>query len=114
MSQTPLISLVRVSKKFGSGQEALSEITAEFHEGTVTYVTGHSGAGKTTLLRLIFGADKASRGNVLVAGRDIGKLTALSFLGTEETWESFSESELNLSTYDFENVALPLLIDGRN
>ena len=44
MSQTPLISLVRVSKKFGSGQEALSEITAEFHEGTVTYVTGHSGA----------------------------------------------------------------------
>ena len=28
MSQIPLISLVRVSKKFGSGQEALSEITA--------------------------------------------------------------------------------------
>ena len=68
MSQTPLISLVRVSKKFGSGQEALSEITADFLEGTVTYVTGHSGAGKTTLLRLIFGADKASRGKVMAAG----------------------------------------------
>ena len=75
MPQTPLISLVRVSKKFGSGQEALSEISAEFHEGTITYVTGHSGAGKTTLLRLIFGADKASRGKVIAADRDVGKLT---------------------------------------
>ena len=113
MSQTPLISLVRVSKKFGSGQEALSEISAEFHEGTVTYVTGHSGAGKTTLLRLIFGADKASRGKVLAAGRDIGKLTI-----AELPWYRrnvgvvFQNPNLISRRSIFENVALPLLIDG--
>ncbi len=113
MSQTPLISLVRVSKKFGSGQEALSEITAEFHEGAVTYVTGHSGAGKTTLLRLIFGADKASRGKVMAAGRDVGKLTV-----AELPWYRrnvgvvFQSPNLISRRTIFENVALPLLIDG--
>ena len=113
MSQTPLISLVRVSKKFGSGQEALSEITAEFHEGTVTYVTGHSGAGKTTLLRLIFGADKASRGKVLAAGRDIGKLTVAELPRyRRNVGVVFQSPNLISRRTIFENVALPLLIDG--
>ena len=113
MSQTPLISLVRVSKKFGSGQEALSEITAEFHEGTVTYVTGHSGAGKTTLLRLIFGADKASRGKVLVGGRDIGKLTVAELPRyRRNVGVVFQSPNLISRRTIFENVALPLLIDG--
>ena len=113
MSQTPLISLVRVSKKFGSGQEALSEITAEFHEGAVTYVTGHSGAGKTTLLRLIFGADKASRGKVLAAGRDIGKLTVAELPRyRRNVGVVFQSPNLISRRTIFENVALPLLIDG--
>ena len=113
MSKTPLISLVRVSKKFGSGQEALSEITAEFHEGTVTYVTGHSGAGKTTLLRLIFGADKASRGKVLAAGRDIGKLTVAELPRyRRNVGVVFQSPNLISRRTIFENVALPLLIDG--
>ena len=113
MPQTPLISLVRVSKKFDSGQEALSEISAEFHEGTVTYVTGHSGAGKTTLLRLVLAADKASRGKVMAAGRDIGKLTV-----AELPWYRrnvgvvFQSPNLISRRTIFENVALPLLIDG--
>tara|TARA_B100000989_G_scaffold254401_1_gene203100 strand:- start:1374 stop:2048 length:675 start_codon:yes stop_codon:yes gene_type:complete len=113
MSKTPLISLVRVSKKFGSGQEALSEITAEFHEGAVTYVTGHSGAGKTTLLRLIFGADKASRGKVLAAGRDIGKLTVAELPRyRRNVGVVFQSPNLISRRTIFENVALPLLIDG--
>ena len=113
MSQTPLISLVRVSKKFGSGQEALSEITAEFHEGAVTYVTGHSGAGKTTLLRLIFGADKASRGKVMAAGRDIGKLTGAELPRyRRNVGVVFQSPNLISRRTIFENVALPLLIDG--
>ena len=113
MSHTPLISLVRVSKKFGSGQEALSEITAEFHEGTVTYVTGHSGAGKTTLLRLIFGADKASRGKVLAAGRDIGRLTVAELPRyRRNVGVVFQSPNLISRRTIFENVALPLLIDG--
>ena len=113
MSQSPLISLVRVSKKFGSGHEALSEITAEFHEGTVTYVTGHSGAGKTTLLRLIFGADKASRGKVLAAGRDIGRLTVAELPRyRRNVGVVFQSPNLISRRTIFENVALPLLIDG--
>jgi cell division transport system ATP-binding protein len=113
MSQTPLISLVRVSKKFGSGQEALSEITAQFHEGAVTYVTGHSGAGKTTLLRLIFGAEKASRGKVLAAGRDIGKLTVAELPRyRRNVGVVFQSPNLISRRTIFENVALPLLIDG--
>ena len=74
MPQAPLISLVRVSKKFGSGQEALSEISAEFHEGTVTYVTGHSGAGKTTLLRMVAGLEDANEGNILIDNKKVNEL----------------------------------------
>ena len=113
MPRSPLISLVRVSKKFGSGQEALSEITAEFCEGAVTYVTGHSGAGKTTLLRLIFGADKASRGKVLAAGRDVGKLSVAELPRyRRNVGVVFQSPNLISRRTIFENVALPLLIDG--
>ena len=42
-----------VTKRFDNGQEALADITAEFSEGSMTFLTGHSGAGKSTFLKLL-------------------------------------------------------------
>jgi cell division transport system ATP-binding protein len=37
-------------------------------------VTGPSGAGKTTLMRLVFAAERPSEGQILVLGRNVGRL----------------------------------------
>ena len=42
-----------VSKRYGGGHDALSEVSFEVAQGEMLFVTGHSGAGKSTLLRLI-------------------------------------------------------------
>ena len=35
------------------GYEALSEVSTEFSDGSMTFLTGHSGAGKSTFLKLL-------------------------------------------------------------
>nr|AAO22862.1 cell division protein [Myxococcus xanthus] len=43
-------------------------------KGEFVFLTGPSGAGKTTLLKLIFCAEKATKGQILVGGRNIARI----------------------------------------
>jgi branched-chain amino acid transport system ATP-binding protein len=61
--------------RFG-GHVAVNNVTAEFHEGTLTAIVGPNGAGKTTYFNLLSGQLKASAGRVLLNGRDITRLSA--------------------------------------
>ena len=107
------INISSVGKIYPNGTRALEDVNIEINDGEFVVLVGPSGCGKTTLLRLIFGADKASRGKVLAAGRDIGKLTT-----AELPWYRrnvgvvFQNPNLISRRTIFENVALPLLIDG--
>ncbi|MEH6466620.1 MAG: ATP-binding cassette domain-containing protein, partial [Porticoccus sp.] len=48
-----MIQFDKVSKRYSTGQEALSGLSLELAAGEMTFLTGHSGAGKSTLLKLI-------------------------------------------------------------
>lgn len=107
------IEFHHVSKRFENGQEALVDLTAEFAEGSMTFLTGHSGAGKSTFLKLLLCLDLPSRGQILVNGINVTQMSAARLASYRQHLGAvFQDHHLlgHRSVYD--NVALPLRISG--
>jgi ABC-type polar amino acid transport system ATPase subunit len=68
MSDSPLVQLKRVRKRFGE-QLVLDGINLKFSRGEVVVIAGPAGAGKTTLLRIINGLVPVDSGEVRFEGR---------------------------------------------
>jgi cell division transport system ATP-binding protein len=68
------IRLYHVSKSYLAGTYALHDVSLEVQKGELIFLTGPSGAGKTTLLKLMFAAERPSEGQILVRGRNVGRL----------------------------------------
>ena len=67
----PIISVKNLSKTYGSGFKALSNINLDINRGEIFALLGPNGAGKTTLISIICGIANPSEGNVTVDGHDI-------------------------------------------
>ncbi len=63
----PLLSVVEVSKSFGS-THALRGVTIDLHPGEVHALVGENGAGKSTLIKIITGLYRPDSGSVHVDG----------------------------------------------
>jgi len=107
------IAFHQVTRRFNSGHEALREVSVEFEEGSMTFLTGHSGAGKSTFLKLLLRLDQPSRGQILVNGINISKLSSrqLPFY-RQHMGAVFQDHHLLAHRTVFENVALPLRVTG--
>lgn len=66
-----MLRLHSVHKIYPPEQSALKNIDLKVKEGDFLFIAGASGAGKSTLLKLLFGAEKASSGQVIVGGRNL-------------------------------------------
>ena len=66
-----MIKMTHVFKTYPSQITALSDITLEISEGEFIFITGPSGSGKTTLLRILFCAERPTRGEVIIHGMDV-------------------------------------------
>ena len=76
--QHVIIKLQGVTKVYQQGEvqvHALRGIDLEVRAGEFLALTGPSGSGKTTALNMIGGLDEASSGSVMVAGKDMSKLS---------------------------------------
>ena len=62
-----MIQMFHVTKAFGNDPPTLVDINLNIEKAEFVFLTGPSGAGKSTLLKLIFLAERATRGKVLVA-----------------------------------------------
>ncbi|MCG5493430.1 MULTISPECIES: ATP-binding cassette domain-containing protein [Ectothiorhodospira] len=77
--------------------------------GQVTAIMGPSGTGKTTLLRLIGGQLKPDRGQVLVEGQDVHRLSLRELYRLRRRMGMLFQSGALLTDLNvFDNVAFPI------
>ncbi len=108
-----MIRFSQVSKRYAGGADALSGVTFHLEPGSLTFLTGHSGAGKSTLLRLILLLDRPSRGQLVVGGINLGKLSRRHIPSYRRGIGAvFQDNRLLADRSVADNVALPLLVSG--
>ena len=73
-----LVEFKNVYKQYKMGEvtiNAVDGISFNIEEGEFAVVVGSSGAGKTTVLNILGGMDSATKGEVIVSGKNISKLS---------------------------------------
>ncbi len=109
-----MIQLFNVTKAYQREQSALADITLQAAKGEFIYLTGPSGAGKSTLLKLICCAERPTRGQILMDGRNITRLPARAIPYLRRNLGIvFQDFKLLNRRTVFENVAFPLEVHGR-
>jgi cell division transport system ATP-binding protein len=73
-SETPMIEMIKVSKKYPPDVIALQEVSLSIAAGEMFFVIGMSGAGKTTLLKLLCSMELPSNGLIEIGGQPINQL----------------------------------------
>lgn len=108
-----MIKFERVSKTYPGARRALADVSFEIERGSMVFLTGHSGAGKSTLLRLVMMLDRASRGKVVVDGRDLSNSPdRVAPQVRRNIGMIFQDHKLLKDKTVADNVALPMMIAG--
>ena len=113
-----ILKVEHLTKTYGKGENqvhALDDVSFSVSKGEFVAVVGSSGSGKSTLIHLIGGVDRPTSGKVIIGGTDI-------YEQTEEELAIYRRRRIGL-IYQFynlipvlnveENIALPVLMDGR-
>ena len=66
-----MVRFENVAMRYATGPEVLQDVSLHLEPGSYHFLTGPSGAGKSSLLRLMYLAQRATRGTVRVFGHDI-------------------------------------------
>ena len=99
--------------RYGTGAETLSDLTFSLREGGFYFLTGPSGAGKTSLLKLLYLAQRPSRGLIKLFGEDIVTMSRKRLPGfRRRIGVVFQDFRLVRHLSVFDNVALPLRVAG--
>ncbi|MBB71656.1 MAG: cell division ATP-binding protein FtsE [Legionellales bacterium] len=108
-----MIRFEAVSKSYGNGYDALSNVSFHLAKGEMAFLTGHSGAGKSTLLNLVALIERPSKGKIIVDGQSLGKAPSrrIPYL-RRHVGIIFQNPRLLNDCTVYDNVALPLVIAG--
>jgi cell division transport system ATP-binding protein len=72
-----VIRFENVSKTYdGQAKPALTSVDVEIEKGEFVFLVGTSGSGKSTFLRLVLREHRPSKGNIMVAGKDLNRLAS--------------------------------------
>ncbi|RXS43305.1 cell division ATP-binding protein FtsE [Idiomarina sp. 29L] len=108
-----MIRFEQVSKTYRGGHQALSHVDFHVKPGEMAFLTGHSGAGKSTLLKLISLMERPTAGRVLINGHDLRNIkpSQVPYV-RRDIGMIFQDHRLLMDKTVFDNVALPLIIEG--
>ena len=108
-----MIRFEQVSKTYSGGFRALEQVSFQLDKGEMAFLTGHSGAGKSTLLKLISMIERPSIGNVFINDKNLNMITPkLVPYARRDIGMIFQNHRLLPEHTVFDNVALPLVIEG--
>ncbi|MFT3978205.1 MAG: cell division ATP-binding protein FtsE [Sphingomonas bacterium] len=108
-----IVQFENVGLRYGTGQETLSDLSFTLASGAFYFLTGASGAGKTSLLKLLYLAQRPSRGIIRLFGEDAVTMPRSRLPGfRRRIGVVFQDFRLipHLSIAD--NIALPLRVAG--
>jgi putative ABC transport system ATP-binding protein len=116
-----MLEAKNLTKEFDSGGRpllALRDVTFTISQGDFVAIVGPSGSGKTTLLGLLAGLDTPSRGEVILDGVQLNRLSEdeRARLRGRKVGFMFQNFQLIPSLTALENVQVPLELaprDGR-
>ncbi len=108
-----------LKKYYGSGDtqvKALDGVDFSIQQGEFVAIVGTSGSGKSTLLHMLGGLDRPTSGTVTVDGKDIFALKdeALTIFRRRKVGFVFQSYNLVPVLSVWENIVLPVELDGRN
>jgi putative ABC transport system ATP-binding protein len=109
-----LDSVVREYRAGGQTVRALDALTLRIHGGQFTSIVGPSGAGKSTLLHLLGALDSPDSGSIRFDGVEIAAMTddEQSTFRRHKVGFIFQFFNLLPTLTAWENVAVPMLLDG--
>lgn len=108
-----MIRFENVYKRYPDTGDVLKNISFHLKEGEISFLTGHSGAGKSTVLKLIGMMERVSRGQILLSGYNLSdiKERQIPFIRRKVGF-IYQDYKLLQDRTVFDNVALPLIIEG--
>ena len=113
VAEQEIVSFDNVGLRYGTDREILSNVSFTLFPGRFYFLTGASGAGKTSLLRLLYLAQRPSRGAIRMFGTDVITLPRERLPAYRRRMGVvFQDFRLVDHLSAFDNVALPLRVSG--
>ncbi len=110
-----MIRCEHVGLRYGIGPEVLSDVNFALEPGSFHFLTGPSGAGKTSLMSLMYLGRRPTRGLITMFGQNINGLTRAQLMPLRQRiGVVFQDFRLLDHMSAFDNVALPLRIQGKS
>ncbi|MPM91932.1 ABC transporter ATP-binding protein YxdL [bioreactor metagenome] len=117
MTLLDVIHVKKIYTTFLGGQkvEALTDASFSVEQGEFVAIMGESGSGKTTLLNILAALDKPTEGQVLLEGRDLGRIKDKEVSAFRRDSLGFVFQDFNLlDTFSVrDNILLPLVLAGK-
>ncbi len=115
--RAPMIQVKNLYKVYKVGDTkvyALNGVDFTIYKGEFCAIVGPSGSGKSTLLNMMAGLEKPSKGEIVIAGNHIEKLSENKLVAFRRKHVGFIFQSYNLikTMNALENVALPLSFRG--
>jgi cell division transport system ATP-binding protein len=109
-----MIRFENVTKIYKGDVVALRDVDVDVQKGEFLFLVGPSGSGKSTFLRLLLREELPTAGRIVVAGREIGKLSQSKIPQLRRNIGCiFQDYKLLPTKTIYENVAFAMDVIGR-
>ncbi len=110
-----MIRLQNICKRYPESGEVLSQVNLQLDDGEMCFLTGPSGSGKSTLLKIIALIEQPTRGKLYFEQKNVTAINKARISNfRKQMGLVFQDHRLLNDRNVFENIALPLRINGFN